>query len=103
MKSALAKLVGSKFPVKITPRDGETIIRYVRGFADQQSDVLLISETSFSMALKIIEVVNIKKLEFATDGTDGTWQVLLAKWIKDKGNPLAVFLAVIAASLCVSL
>ena len=44
MKDTLAKEAGSKFPLKITLKNGEVIIRYVRGFADQQSNILLISD-----------------------------------------------------------
>lgn len=96
MKAALTELVGSKFPIKITSREGKTMLRYIRGFADQQSDVLLISESSFSLALKIIEVKDIQKLEYVPEGQSGNWRRLRAKWIRSSGKPLTVFLALIA-------
>jgi len=82
MKDVLTAKIGSRFPVKITRKDGQVMVRYIRGFADQQTNILLISETSYSLALKIIEVKDIQTLEYALENTAGTWKVLHAKWIK---------------------
>lgn len=79
MKEAVGKLTGSKFPVKLVLLNGEAIIRYIRGFADQQSSVVLISETSYSLAMKIIEVREIAALEFGKENNGG-WIRLTAKW-----------------------
>lgn len=79
MKETLARLTGSKFPVKVELLNGEVIVRYIRGFADQQSSIALISETSYSLAMKIVEVKEIAALEFAGDN-DGGWVRLIAKW-----------------------
>lgn len=95
MKAALAKEVGSKFPVKITKSDGEKLVRYVRGFADQQANILLISETSYSLSLKILEVKEIQRLEFASEDAVGQWKVLQAKWMK-KNRPLTFYLGLIS-------
>jgi hypothetical protein len=80
MKEALSKESGSRFPLKITLKDGEQIVRYIRGFADQQTNIVLISETSYSLALKIIEVKHIRTLEYAPENSGGVWRVLHAKW-----------------------
>lgn len=91
MKDALAKEAGSKFPLKITPTNGEVMVRYVRGFADQKSNILLISENAYSLALKIIEVKDILKLEYARPNSDGVWKVLHAKWLKKPMKPMIFF------------
>jgi len=91
MKDALAKEAGSKFPLKITPKDGEVMVRYIRGFADQKSNILLISENAYSLALKIIEVKDILKLEYAGPNSDGVWKVLHSKWLKKTMKPMIFF------------
>ena len=80
MKDILTKHVGSKFPVKITLSTGETIIRYVRGFADHQTNILLISENAYTLALRILEVKEIDTLEFAEEGTETVWRTVRARW-----------------------
>jgi hypothetical protein len=54
----------------------------VRGFADQQTNIVLVSETSYSLALKIIEVKEIRTLEYGLENSDGIWKVLHAKWLR---------------------
>ena len=91
MKDALAKEAGSKFPLKIILKNGEVIVRYIRGFADQQTNILLISETSHSLGLKTLEVKDIRTLEYAPENTDGSWRILQANWLK-KPSKLTTFL-----------
>ena len=74
MKDALKKIVGSGLPVRITLKDGEVLVRHVRGFADQQSNILLISETSYDLGMKILEIKEISVLEYAVEA--GNWKVL---------------------------
>lgn len=81
MKEALASVAGSKFPVTITTSSGEVALRFIRGFADSQNNVVLISETSYSLAVKILEVKDIVVLEYATEYTGGRTRVFRAKWI----------------------
>src|SRR5688572_12206053 len=81
MKEALGKMTGSKFPVKLTLSNGEVLVRYIRGFADQRSNIVLISETSYSLAMKIIEIKEIAGLEFATEQSQGNWIRLISKWL----------------------
>lgn len=80
MKEALGKMAGSKFPVKITVSNGDVLVRYVRGFADQQSNIVLTSETSYSIAMKITEVKDIAVLEYAQEKSNGGWVTMHAKW-----------------------
>jgi len=80
MKDALAKMAGSRFPVKMTLSSGDVLVRYVRGFADQQSNIVLTSDTSYSIAMKITEVKDIAILEFAQEKSNGGWVTLHAKW-----------------------
>ena len=86
MKEALEKMAGSKFPVKLVLSNGESMVRYVRGFADQKSNIVLISETSYSLAMKIIEVKDIASLEYATEQTEGYWIKLISKWSRKVEN-----------------
>ena len=102
MTAALTKEVGSKFPVKITTVKGEEMVRYIRGFADQQTNIVLISETSYSLALKILEVKEIQKLEFA-EGGGGTWKVLYAKWTGKPTKPFMLYFGLISLFLQVSI
>ena len=95
MKDALAKKVGSKFPVKMTSANGEEMVRYIRGFADQQTNVVLISETAYSLALKILEVKDIRKLEYAEDRM-GSWKILYAKWINKPAKPMVFSLGLMS-------
>lgn len=81
MKEALNRHTGSKFPLKITMKDGEVLVRFARGFADQQRNILLVSETSYSLALKLVEVKDIRKVAFASENNPGEWLVLHAKWL----------------------
>jgi hypothetical protein len=86
MKDALAKNVGSKFPVKVTTCNGEVMVRYIRGFADTLSNIVLISENSYSLALRILEVKEIEKLEFAPENSDGEWKTMVAKSSKNRAK-----------------
>jgi hypothetical protein len=101
MKDALSKEIGSKFPLRITRANGEELVRYVRGFADQQTNILLISETSYSLAMTILEVKDIRKLEYAEDA-DSNWKVLYAKWMSKPARPLTFLLGFFSVLLYVS-
>ena len=81
MKEVLARKAGSKFPVKITTINGETLVRYIRGFADAGSNIVLTADNAHTLALRILEVKDICRLEFARDNSDGDWETLVAKWL----------------------
>ncbi len=76
LKEALIDRVGLKFPIKVLLRDEKEILCYVRGFADPQRNVLLISENAYTLAMKILEVKDIQVVEYGTENSDGEWTVL---------------------------
>lgn len=80
MKDSLARNTSSRFPCKITLANGDVIVRYIRGFADHKSNIVLISENAHTLALRILEVKEIRQLEFGRENSDGQWKVLQAKW-----------------------
>jgi hypothetical protein len=83
MKEALAANANSKLPLKITAGNGENRVLYVRGFADQEKNIVLISENAYTLALRILEVKEIRTLEFARENSEGQWTVLHARaWKK---------------------
>jgi hypothetical protein len=83
MKEELRKNIAKFSAVKITKANGQVLDVYIRGFADQQSNVLLFSETFGSLGLKIVEVKDICTIAFqdATTGS-GSVRTLKAKWNK---------------------
>ncbi len=83
MKDALFKEADSKFPLKITRNDGESMVGFIRGFADQQTNILLISETPYGLGLKILEIKDIRIVEYPREdkGSDSA-RTLHAKWFK---------------------
>ena len=80
MKEALAKKAGSKFPVKIVTINGVALIRYIRGFADADRNIVLMADNAHTLALRILEVKDICRLEFAHENSEGDWETLAAKW-----------------------
>jgi hypothetical protein len=81
MKEALARKTGSKFPVKITTINGESMVRYIRGFADADNNILLMSDNAHTLALRILEVKDICRMQFAHEHSEGEWKTLTAKWV----------------------
>ena len=79
MKDVLSREVGSKFPIKITLKNGDVMVRYVRGFADHQCNILLVSENAFNLALRIVELKDIKSIEYAPEHETSSWKVIHAK------------------------
>jgi hypothetical protein len=88
MKDALTKIVGSGLPVKITLMNGEALVHHVRGFADHQENIIFMSETSYSLAMKVLEIKDIAVLEYAEGA--GEWRVLRAKWANKNIKPLVL-------------
>ena len=86
MKEALGRKIGSKFPVKITTVGGEPMIRYIRGFADTNNNILLVAENAHTLALKILEVREICRLEFAHEHSQSEWKTLGAKWLDKRAE-----------------
>jgi hypothetical protein len=88
MKGALAKIVGSGLPVKITLMNGEVLVRHVRGFADPQENIIFMSETSYSLAMRVLEIKDIAVLEYAEGA--GEWKALRARWANKNIKPLVL-------------
>jgi hypothetical protein len=80
MKHYLILAAGAQHPVKITKRDDQVIVGFIRGFADQQTNIALFSETAETHALKVFEVKDICTLQIMDD--DNRPLVLKAKWFK---------------------
>ena len=85
MKEALADVAGSNFPVTLTTADGETKVAYLRGFADSNKNVALLSETSYSLALQILEVQDIATLTY-TSQPNGETERFRARWLAKRAN-----------------
>lgn len=81
MKEALGSVAGSKFPVTITTAGGEITVRYIRGFADPQNNVVLVSATSYSLAVNILEVKEILTMEYSPEHAGGSLRAFRAKWL----------------------
>jgi hypothetical protein len=78
MKNHLILAGETNRPVKITKKDGKIVDVFIRGFADQQTNIVLFSETPASIALKVFEVKDIRMLQIMDD--NNTPMVLKAKW-----------------------
>lgn len=82
MKEALLKEVGKPFPLKITCSGGEMMVVYIRGFADSQTNILMISKTPYSIGLRILEIKDISMVEYLRpDKALGSSEILRAKWL----------------------
>ena len=78
MKNYLILAGEANRPVKMTKKDDKIIVGFIRGFADQQTNIVLFSETPESIALKVFEVKDIRILQITED--DNRAMVLKAKW-----------------------
>ena len=58
----LTECIASKLPVKIKSDAGESLV-YARGFADAQLNILLISSEKEALALDIVELKSISKVD----------------------------------------
>ena len=79
MKDALYGEMGGKSRLKFILKDGEHMTGYFRGFADQQTNIVLISETYESVGMKILEVRDIHMVEYVENQSHSS-KVLRAKW-----------------------
>lgn len=70
MKERLAEIAGSNFSITFTLRNGSALDRYLRGFADQQRNIVLISENAHTLALEILEIKDIQTVEFGGSDSD---------------------------------
>jgi small nuclear ribonucleoprotein (snRNP)-like protein len=79
MKDALHGEIGGKSALKITLKNSENMTGYIRGFADQQTNIVLISDTYESVGMKILEVRDIRMVEYVKGQSESS-KVLRAKW-----------------------
>ncbi|MFZ6013153.1 MAG: hypothetical protein ACOYXT_22610 [Bacteroidota bacterium] len=64
MKATLLQTVGSEHPLLITKKNKEIMSGFVRGFADLNCNILLISEKVDSLAMRIVEIKNISEVVY---------------------------------------
>ena len=64
IKKTIRQFVGSKRQAQIKKKNAEMVICYVRGFADEKHNIILISEESDSLSMNIMEIKNINEMQF---------------------------------------
>jgi hypothetical protein len=63
MRDALINCVNSHEPFCIKKKNDEVVVTYIRGFADPDRNIVLISEKSTSLGMNIIEIKNIQEIQ----------------------------------------
>lgn len=63
MRAKLINCVGSAEPFFIRKNNDEVVVTYIRGFADPDRNIVLISEKSTSLGMNIIEIKNILEVQ----------------------------------------
>ncbi len=63
MRARLINCVGSSEPFFIKKKNEEVVVTYIRGFADPDRNIVLISEKSTSRGMNIIEIKNIEEIK----------------------------------------
>lgn len=61
LRQTLIRSIGSKFQIR--KKNAETMEGFVRGFADEHRDIVLISEQVDSMGMRIVELRNINEMQ----------------------------------------
>ena len=62
VKQALLNCMGSREPYRIKKKNDEVVVTFIRGFADADQNIVLISEKLTSMGMNIIEIKNIREI-----------------------------------------
>lgn len=62
MRAKLISCVGSAEPFSIRKNNNEVVVTYVRGFADADRNIVLISERFTSLGMNFIEIKNILEI-----------------------------------------
>jgi len=63
MRARLSDYVGSQKPFCIKKKNDEVLVTFIRGFADSDHNIVLISEKSQSLGMNIIEIKNIQEIK----------------------------------------
>jgi hypothetical protein len=82
MKETLSMEVGAPNRLRITNKNGEVMVRFIRGFADNQNNILLLSEKFETTGLKILEVKEIFTVEFFDETKRDFSKMLQIKGVK---------------------
>jgi hypothetical protein len=62
MKALLSHCIGSPEPFYIKKKNDEVVVTFIRGFADADQNIVLISEKLTSMGMNFIEIKNIQEI-----------------------------------------
>jgi hypothetical protein len=62
MKALLSHCVGSREPFCIKKKNDEVVVTFIRGFADADQNIVLISEKPTSIGMNFIEIKNIREI-----------------------------------------
>ena len=62
MKALLSHCVGSPEPFYIKKKNDEVVVTFIRGFADADRNIVLISEKPTSTGMNFIEIKNIREI-----------------------------------------
>ena len=63
MRTRLLTCVGCQEPFYIKKKNDEVVVTFIRGFADSDRNIVLISEKSQSLGMNIIEIKNIQEIQ----------------------------------------
>jgi hypothetical protein len=63
MRERLIHCTGTGEPFCITKKNDEVVVTFVRGFADPDRNIILISEQSHSRGMNFIEIKNIQEIQ----------------------------------------
>jgi hypothetical protein len=77
MRTNLRSTIGLNVLLHIEKKNQEYIVGFIRGFADSQCNILLVSEETDSMSMRIVEIKNINAVEYPVYTTSGTHAVIL--------------------------
>jgi hypothetical protein len=75
MRSNLKDCIGLNTPLYIKKKNNEMVVGFIRGFADNQCNIILISDQCDSMCMRIIELRNINAVQcpvFTPSGVSST-------------------------------
>jgi hypothetical protein len=63
MRNRLIHCTGTGVPFYIRKKNDEVVITFVRGFADPDRNIILISQESHSRGMNFIEIKNIQEIQ----------------------------------------